>query len=219
MAFKLPGLRLDEWKTLDPKEPWTWPGIPKALFFSALAAGVLVAGYFGVISGKQDDLATAQAKQETLMAEYKTKYAQGVNLDAYKKQRLVVEKTFGELLRQLPSKAEMEALLTDVNQAGTGRGLVFDLFKPAEKEVLSDFYAEQPISIKLSGLYHDFGSFSSAVAHLDRIVTLNDLVVTGSANGKLTMEATAKTFRYLDEKEMLEQKKLAKSKPAAKENN
>lgn len=198
-------------KTLDPKEPWTWPMLPKSIALAGVAAAVVLAGYFLVISGQQDDLESAASKQQQLMVEYKEKYEQGINLAAYKEQRVEVEKTFGELLRQLPSKGEMEALLNDVNAAGTGLGLVFELFKPASTENLHDFYAEQPISIKLTGTYHDFGAFSSAVAHLDRIVTINDLSVSAIGNtSKLTMEATANTYRYLDSKEIQAQKKASK---------
>lgn len=216
-------LKFEEWKKLDQNEPWTWPMVPKSLALLGIASMIAVAGYFVVISGQQEQLASAKNQQTQLMTDYKAKYEQGVHLEAYKDQRVAVEKTFGELLRQLPSKAEMEALLNDVNAAGTGRGLVFELFKPAAAENLYDFYAEQPIAIKITGTYHDFGAFSSAVAQMDRIVTINDLAVntssqlTGSNAGKLMMEATATTYRYLDDKELLEQKKAAaKAKGAAK---
>lgn len=222
MSLNLSNIQFDEWRSLDPKEPWSWPAVPKALAMVGVTAVFCLLGYFGVVSSQQDDLGRAAAEQTKLMEDYKAKYEQGVHLDAYKEQRVAVEKTFGELLRQLPSKAEMEELLNDVNAAGTGRGLVFELFKPAAAENLYDFYAEQPIAIKITGTYHDFGEFASAVAHLDRIVTINDLSVTvpatasGPSIGKLMMEATATTYRYLDKAEIQAQKQAAKGKGKGK---
>lgn len=201
-------INLQELKELDPKEVWMWPVIPKSLAIVSIAVGLITGGYFGLISGKYTELDSSRAKMETLKTTYKTKTEQALNLDAYKAQRDSMEKVFGELLKQLPNKSEMDGLLNDVNQAGVGRGMVFELFKPAEKEKLFEFYAELPISIKMSGTYHDFGEFSSAVSNLARIVTINDINVKSDKNA-LLLEATAKTFRYLDDKEVAEQKKLA----------
>lgn len=199
---------VQEWKELDPKEIWTWPTIPRMSVVVAITLGIITAGYFGVVSSKYDELDASVAKMETLKTTYKSKTEQALNLDAYKAQRDNMEKMFGELLKQLPNKSEMDGLLNDVNQAGVGRGMVFELFKPAEKETMHEFYAELPISIKMSGTYHDFGEFSSAVANLARIVTINDVNLKNDKNN-LVMEATAKTFRYLDDKEVQEQKRLA----------
>jgi type IV pilus assembly protein PilO len=220
MAFKIPTLRIEDWQNLNPREMWLWPAAPKALASVLLVAAIGVAGYFGVIMDKLDELDVAATKQQTLMADYKIKFEQAINLDAYQKQRIEVEATFGLLLRQLPNKAQMEALLNDINQAGLGRGLIFELFRPAAKETLHDFYAEQPIALKLTGTYHDFGAFASAVAHLDRIVTLNDLAVTMDTNvqGRVFLETTATTFRYLDKQEIAVQKAAAaKARAAGKE--
>ena len=144
------------------------------------------------------------------------KKKQAVDLDAYRKQLDDIEKSFGTLLKQLPSKSEMEALLTDINQAGLGRGLQFELFRPAANETISEFYAELPITIRVTGNYHDMGSFASDISRLSRIVLLNDIAMTQSPAGVLSMDAVAKTYRYLDEDEIAKQKKSAKDSKAAK---
>src|SRR4030095_13442278 len=145
-----------------------------------------------------DALDRAQLEEGKLREQYTTKKAKAINYDLYRAQLAEIEQAFGALLKQLPNKAEMDALLTDINQAGLGRGLQFELFKPAAQERLADFYAELPISVKITGNYHDMGAFASDVAQLPRIVTLNDLAITNTA-GTLSLDATAKTFRYLDE--------------------
>jgi type IV pilus assembly protein PilO len=156
-----------------------------------------------------------QAEEVKLREAYASKKAKAVNLELYVQQLREIEQSFGALLKQLPNKSEMDALLTDINQAGLGRGLQFELFKPATQERLADFYAELPISVKVTGTYHDMGAFASDVAQLPRIVTLNDVVIAND-KGTLTMDAVAKTFRYLDEDELARQRKAVKDAKAKK---
>jgi len=156
-----------------------------------------------------DSLDRLQADEVTLKESYATKKARAVNLELYVQQLKDIEQSFGALLKQLPNKSEMDALLTDINQAGLGRGLQFELFRPAAQERMADFYAELPINVKVTGNYHDMGAFASDVAQLPRIVTLNDLNIVND-KGQLTMDAVAKTFRYLDEDELAKQRRLAK---------
>ena len=174
-------------------------------------------GYWFDWSNQWNELTSARNKESELRTEFVDKKRQAINLDAYTKQLRDIEQSFGAMLKQLPNKAEMEALLSDINQAGLGRGLQFDLFKPATQETLYDFYAEQPIAIRVSGNYHDVGAFASDVAQLPRIVTLNNLSLSTDKEGKLVMDATARTFRYLDEEEMVAQRKAAKEKSAKKD--
>ena len=159
-----------------------------------------------------------QKQEETLKQEYSSKKAQAINLDLYVQQLKEVEQQFGALLRQLPSKLEMDALLSDINQAGLGRGLQFDLFKPSA-ERLQDFYAEQPVDVRVTGSYHDIAAFTSDVSQLSRIVTLNDVAITNkdAKDQTLTMEAVAKTFRYLDDDEVAAQRKAKDAAKAAKQ--
>jgi type IV pilus assembly protein PilO len=156
-----------------------------------------------------EELDGHRTKEAQLRQTFVDKKRQAINLEAYRKQLDDIEKSFGALLKQLPSKSEMDALLTDINQAGLGRGLQFELFKPAVQERLADFYAELPISVKITGNYHDMGAFASDIAQLPRIVTLNDVAINND-KGVLSMEAVAKTFRYLDEDEVAKQRRLAK---------
>jgi type IV pilus assembly protein PilO len=162
-----------------------------------------------------DALDKVQAEEVKLREAYASKKAKAVNLELYVQQLREIEQSFGALLKQLPNKSEMDALLTDINQAGLGRGLQFELFKPATTEKMADFYAELPISVKVTGNYHDMGAFASDVAQLPRIVTLNDIVVQND-KGTLTMDAVAKTFRYLDEEEVAKQRRAAKDAKAKK---
>src|SRR4029078_1638346 len=162
-----------------------------------------------------DTLEVAQAEELKLKDQYGQKKAKAINYDLYVQQLAEVEQSFGALVKQLPNRSEIDALLTDINQAGLGRGLQFDLFRPAPQERMADFYAELPIRIKITGNYHDIGAFASDVAALPRIVTLNDLAIVND-KGTLTMDAVAKTFRYLDEEEMAKQRAVAK---AAKKRN
>ena len=176
---------------------------------------ILAAARFFDWRDQIEALDKAQEQETKLREAYAAKKAKAVNLDLYVQQLKEIEQSFGALLKQLPNKSEMDALLTDINQAGLGRGLQFELFRPAAQERMADFYAELPISIRITGNYHDMGAFASDVAQLPRIVTLNDV---GIANdkGTLTMEAMAKTFRYLDEDEVAKQRKAAKDAKAKK---
>ena len=166
-----------------------------------------------------DELDAEHNKEPTLKADYRNKLAQAVNLSELRKQKLQVEEYVTQLEKQLPGKAEMDALLSDINQAGLGRGLQFELFRPGQV-VVKDYYAELPIAIKVTGRYHDIGSFAADIANLSRIVTLHNMVLTTGKDlsGVLTMEATARTYRYLDPVEIEEVRKAAaaKAKPGAK---
>lgn len=208
-------MTLDDFRHLDPKKIGSWPVLPK---LSALLLALLLivgAGYWFDWQNQIEQINTEKKKEEQLRNTFLDKKKQAVNLSAYVKQKEDIEKQFGALLKQLPGKSEMDALLTDINQAGLGRGLQFELFKPAQQEIRRDFYAELPITIRVSGNYHDIGAFASDIGKLSRIVTLNDIGLSGKG-GTLTMDATAKTFRYLDESEIAQQRKTtAKAKPGA----
>ena len=166
---------------------------------------IMVAGYFFVWEEQIGTLENAQTQEETLKTTYLTKKRSAVNLSALWQQLNDIEQSLSALLKQLPDKSEMEALLVDINQAGLGRGLQFELFKPAVNETINAFYAELPISVRVIGGYHDIGAFASDVAQLPRIVTLNDISITPGNDGKLVLDAIAKTFRYLDEEEIAKQ--------------
>lgn len=204
----------EDFKTLDPKDPGAWPPIPRAIILLGLfVAIILLAAWFGW-QGQLEELDAKQQEEAKLKEDWLNKKKQAVSLDEYKSQLAEIERSFGALLKQLPDAAEMESLLVDINQAGLGRGLQFELFKPG-KESMQDFYAELPISLKITGSYHDLGAFAGDIALLPRILTLNNIsVATEKQEGVLTLEATAKTFRYLDEAEVAAQRK--KEKEAAK---
>lgn len=206
----------EDFRTLDPKDPGLWPLLPRVIILAGMFLVLIaVAAWFGWQS-QYEELDTKRQEEEKLKGDWLAKKKQAVNLDAYRNQLVDIERSFGALLKQLPNAAEMESLLVDINQAGLGRGLQFELFKPGA-EVVKDFYAELPITINLSGSYHDFGSFAGDVAKLPRIVTLNDInVVQGKTGSVLALVTTAKTFRYLDENEMAERKKQEKAKGAKK---
>jgi type IV pilus assembly protein PilO len=194
----------EQFRGLNPNEPGQWPVLPKVASFVAAASLAVMAGWFLLLSEQQDILDAARATEPTLKQDYQAKLAQAVNLPELRKQRVQVEEYVTQLEKQLPGKAEMDALLSDINQAGIGRGLEFELFKPGQV-VIKDYYAELPISIKVSGSFHDFGAFASDVANLSRIVTLHDLQIAGASKdgtGGLLMEATARTYRYLDPAEL-----------------
>lgn len=211
-------MTLDDLRRLDPKEIGSWPAIPKlgVLFLAFLAC--IAGSYFFDWQDQVDAIDASKRKELSLRDTFLDKKKQAVDLDAYRKQLDDIEKSFGTLLKQLPSKSEMEALLTDINQAGLGRGLQFELFKPAATETMSEFYAELPITIRVTGNYHDMGSFASDISKLSRIVLLNDvsLALGPQGGGTLTMDAVAKTYRYLDEEEISKQKKASAGKAAAK---
>jgi len=205
---------IDDLRTLDPKQPGNWPWAIKVGAFLVIFIIVQVAAYFIFWQGQAEQIEKGRAdvaKQKEVFLE-KKKLA--VNLEAYKQQRAEIEQSFGALLKQLPNKSEMDALLIDINQAGLGRGLAFELFKPAEKENFTEFYAELPVNIKVTGGYHDLGAFASDVAKMPRIVLLTDLKLDPPKDGVLSMEAVAKTYRYLDEEEVAKQRKSAKDKAA-----
>jgi len=210
-------MTLDDLRKLDPKRIGSWPLAPK---FGALGIvlALAVGGAYWFDWQNQIDLIQAEkAKEDQLRTTFIDKKKQALELPAYRKQLDDIEKQFGALLKQLPGKSEMDALLTDINQAGLGRGLQFELFKPAGQEAMKDFYAELPISIKISGTYHDIGAFASDIGKLSRIVTLNDVSLGAQKEGTLVLDATARTFRYLDEDELAQQRRAAaKDKKGAK---
>ncbi|MDD5240667.1 MAG: type 4a pilus biogenesis protein PilO [Sulfuricella sp.] len=209
-------MNLDDFRKLNPNDFSNWPTVPKAIALCALFVLILFAGYWFDWQNQLSELDTAKQKEAQLRESFLAKKKQAVNLDAYRSQLKDLELAFGALIKQLPNKAEMDALLTDINQAGLGRGLEFELFKPAEKETLSDFYAERPIALRVTGNYHDLGAFTSDVSRLPRIVTLSDINITPGTHA-LIMSATAKTYRYLDEDELTAQK--AAQKKAEKDKN
>lgn len=202
-----------QFRNLDPNDPASWPLIPKVLLCAAVAAAIVAALWFVWLTNSADELEAERRKEVVLREDYKKKLTQAINLDALRKQREEVQQYVTQLEKQLPSKAEMDALLSDINQAGLGRSLTFEHFRPGQVSV-KEYYAELPISVKVAGRYHDIGAFASDIAHLSRIVTLNNLDMV-QKEGTMTMEATAKTFRYLDQDEVAAQRK-ATAKPGAK---
>jgi type IV pilus assembly protein PilO len=205
-------MTLDELRRLNPRDIGTWPVLPKLGVLLVLVLVILGAGYLLDWSSQWDELNAARTKEDSLRNAFLDKKRQAINLEAYRKQLADIEQSFGAMLKQLPNRSEMEALLSDINQAGLGRGLQFELFKPASAEIMSDFYAELPIQIKVIGNYHDIGAFASDVSQLSRIVTLNNLALSADKDGNLMMDATARTFRYLDEEEVAAQRKAAREK-------
>jgi type IV pilus assembly protein PilO len=202
-------MRLDELRRLNFRDAGSWPLLPKVLVLGLLFLVIVAAGAFLDWKDQWETLDRAQQDEARLRVQYSEKKAKAVNFDLYVQQLKEIEQSFGALLKQLPNKSEMDALLTDINQAGLGRGLQFELFKPAPQERLYDFYAELPISVRITGNYHDMGAFASDVAQLPRIVNLNEVSVVND-KGVLTMEGVARTFRYLDEEEIAKQRKAAK---------
>ncbi len=194
-----------QFQNLDPREPSGWPSMPRYGLFVLTTLAVITVLWFAWLSSSQDELDAETAKEVVLRTDYKTKLAKAVNLDVLKKQREQVQQYVTQLEKQLPSKAEMDALLSDINQAGLGRSLQFDLFRPGQVAV-REYYAELPIAIRVTGRYHDIGAFASDIANLSRIVTLNNLSITPRQDGALSLESTAKTFRYLDADEVMAQR-------------
>ncbi|MBS0586694.1 type 4a pilus biogenesis protein PilO [Nitrosomonas sp.] len=201
---------LIELRQLDINQAGNWPVPIKIAVLAVLFIAIVIAGYFLIWQDQTEMLEKIQAEEETLKNTYLIKKKSAVNLPALRVQLGEIEQSLSAMLKQLPDKSEMEALLIDINQAGLGRGLQFELFKPAEKETINAFYAELPVSIRVTGGYHDIGAFASDVARLSRIVTLNDITIMPGADGKLVLDAIAKTFRYLDEEEMAKQAKVNK---------
>lgn len=191
-----------QFENLNPNDPSVWPIIPKVLLCLAITVGVVVGAWYGYLSSLEEDLEAARSQETTLRQEYSNKLAKAVGLEALKAQRELVQQYVAQLEKQLPSKAEMAALLSDVNHAGVGRGLQFDLFRPGTENV-KEYYAELPIAVRVSGQFHDMGSFVADVAHLSRIVTLNNISITASGKDRaLVMDTQARTYRYLDPEEM-----------------
>jgi type IV pilus assembly protein PilO len=205
---------VEQFRALDPKQPGNWPWPFNAAAMVAIFVALQVGAYFFFWQGQMEAIEKGRADVAKQKEVFLEKKRLAVNLDAYKQQRAEIEQAFGALLKQLPNKSEMDALLIDINQAGLGRGLAFELFKPAEKENFTEFYAELPVNIKVTGNYHDLGAFASDVAKMPRIVLLTDVKLDPPQNGVLSMEAVAKTYRYLDEDEVAKQRKTTKDKKA-----
>ena len=204
-------MTLDEIRRLNIRDVGNWPALPKAVVLLGIFVIIVVAGWFLDWSDQWDALKASEQVEVGLKTQYAEKKNRAINFDLYVQQLNEVEQSFGALVKQLPNRSEIDALLTDVNQAGLGRGLQFELFRPAVQEKMEDFYAELPINIKITGNYHDMGAFASDIAQLPRVVTLNDMVIS-TDRGALSMEAVAKTFRYLDDEEIQKQRALAKGK-------
>ena len=207
-----------QFRNLNMNQPGQWPVLPKLAAFAAVVAAVIVALWFLVLSDATDELERERNREPALKTDYRGKLAQAVNLPELRKQKLQVEEYVTQLEKQLPGKAEMDALLSDINQAGLGRGLQFELFRPGQV-VVRDYYAELPITLRVTGRYHDIGAFASDIANLSRIVTLHNLQLTSGRDGAglLAMDATARTYRYLDQAEVdAQRQKTAKAKPGAK---
>jgi type IV pilus assembly protein PilO len=199
---------VSQFRGLNPSDPSMWPALPRYGLCILVTILVVTALWFVWLTNSDEELKAEQAKEVTLKEDYKKKLVQAVNLDALKKQREQVQQYVTQLEKQLPSKAEMDALLSDINQAGLGRSLLFDFFKPGSVSV-KEYYAELPIAMKVVGKYHDLGSFASDIANLSRIVTLNNLSITPTKDSGLAMEATARTYRYLDPEEVAAQRKAS----------
>jgi type IV pilus assembly protein PilO len=204
-----------QFRSLNGRHPGQWPIIPRLLCGFGTLVAVIVVGWFLYLDGQQTDLNNGEQEEVKLRGDYKLKMQQAINLNNLRKQKEQVGEYVATLEKQLPSKAEMDALLSDINQAGLGRGLQFELFKPGQV-VVKDYYAELPIDIKVVGNYHDVGAFTSDIANLPRIVTLNNMSLATNKEGVLTLEAVAKTFRYLDKDEVDAQRKAAADKAKAK---
>ncbi len=222
LNFEISGLvdqAASQFRNLNPREPGQWPLLPKVVSWLAAMLAAVGLGWFLVVSDATDELERVRAEEPRLKVTYEKALTQAVNLGELRKQKLQVQEYVTQLEKQLPGKSEIDALLSDINQAGLGRGLQFELFRPGQIEV-KDYYAELPIAIKVSGRYHDVGAFAADVANLSRIVTLQNLGIAPSlakdANGALTMEATARTYRYLDQAEIAEQRAAAQAKAGAK---
>ncbi|WP_301103275.1 type 4a pilus biogenesis protein PilO [Propionivibrio sp.] len=208
----------DDFRNLNPKDVGAWPIVPRVVALLALAAAILLVGWWFVWSEQLDTLTARQQDELKLREEFVAKKTQAVNLDLYTQQLSEIDRSFGALLKQLPIKSEVESLLIEINQSGMGRGLQFDLFKPGQ-EIVKDFYAELPINVRLTGSYHDFGAFAGDISRLSRIVTLNNISITANPqakDGSLVMDAVTKTFRYLDDEELAAKKKAAQAAQAAK---
>jgi len=202
---------VEDFRRLNWQDPGTWPLVPKLVILLVVLIVVPVGGYFLDWQAQLETIDSSRREEKSLKDSYVRKKRQAVNLDLHKQQLREIDTQFGALLRQLPNKSQMDALLVDINQAGLGRGLQFEFFKPAASEIQKEFYAELPISVKVVGNYHDMGAFASDVGALPRIVTLNDVKIAEAKDGNLRMEVTARTFRYLDEEEIAAQRRAQQS--------
>lgn len=199
----------DDFRNLNPNDPGAWPLAPRVSLLIGILVLALVAGWWFLWNDQLAELEQREQEELSLKQQYLEKKRQSVNLDLYREQLAEIDRSFGALLKQLPNKSEIDALLIEVNQAGLGRGLQFDLFRPGQEQI-KDFYAELPVAVKINGAYHDFGAFAADIAKLPRIVTLNNISIAPSKDaGVLSLDATTKTFRYLDEEEVARQKKPA----------
>ena len=203
-------MTLDDLRNLDPKNIDSWPALPKLGVLLLALLALIAASYFLDWQSQLESISEAQKKEIVLRETFLDKKKQAINLEAYRQQLADTEKSFGVLLKQLPGKSEMEALLTDINQAGLGRGMQFELFKPAASENVSEFYAELPINIRVTGSYHDLGAFATAISKLSRIVLLTYVSITQVKEGTLAMDAIARTYRYLDAEETAKRRKVEK---------
>jgi len=207
----------EEFRTLNFKDPGTWPLVPKIAALVVVLIAIPVIGYFADWQGQMEELDAGRAQEAKLKDEYLNKKKQAVNLDLHKQQLREIDTQFGALLKQLPNKSQMDALLVDINQAGLGRGLQFELFKPAAGEISGESFNELPIQLRLTGTYHDMGTFASDVGQLSRIVILKDVAMVAGKDGNLVMDSVARTFRYLDEEEVATQRRAQQAaKKAAK---
>jgi type IV pilus assembly protein PilO len=202
-------MTLSDFRTLDPKKIGSWPVSAKLITLLFLFGAIVGLGWYFGWQGQQDALSSKQKEEDGLRQQFVQKKTQAVNMDLHIKQLADIEKQFGTLLRQLPSKNEMDGLLADINQAGVGRGLQFELFKPASTEKMGEFYAELPVDIRVTGSYQDIGAFASDVARMPRIVNLSDIALVPNKDGLLQMDAIARTYRYLDDGEISKQRKAA----------
>lgn len=200
---------IEDFKQTNWRDPGTWALLPKLVVLVAILAALPALGYFFDTQSQLEDIDRGAQEEAKLKEEYVGKKRQAINLDLYRQQLREIDTQFGALLRQLPNKSQMDALLVDINQAGLGRGLQFELFRPATAETMREFYAELPIQLRVIGNYHDIGAFASDVGRLSRIVTLNDVAIETTKDGTLTMDAIARTFRYLDEEEIAAQRKTS----------
>lgn len=205
----------NDFRGLDPNDPGVWPLVPRAVAMLLTFAAVVAVAWWFDWKPLEERLDASRASELTLRNDWLAKKRQAVNLDAHRQQLAEIDRQFGSLLRQLPNKAEMDSLLADINQAGLGRGLLFDLFKPGG-DVVRDFYAEMPIAVTVIGNYHDLGAFADDVARMPRIVSLQDVELGFDKEGRMTLNGKVVTYRYLDEEELAEKRKQSKSKENAK---
>jgi type IV pilus assembly protein PilO len=207
-------MTLDDFRRLNIREAGSWPLLPKIMVLVFVVVVIVGIGAWFIWKDQFETLGNAQQEEVKLREQYAQKKVKAINFELYVQQLKEVEQSFGALVKQLPNRAEIDSLLTDINQAGLGRGLQFELFRPAPQERMADFYAELPITIRITGNYHDMGAFASDVAQLPRIVTLNDVAI-ANTGGVLALDATAKTFRYLDEEEIAKQRAVTKAQDKA----